>query len=139
MSKVSEILCVQRFRPTVNQSSRICKRQLSFKVEQTRRPVTNLTFGAIIGESAIPRLGALQIEEIDSGYKISGRVRDDREKLEVLRSLGRIRRGQVQKAKFITNTGMLVNDTFEILESRFHEEAMPDSRLLEFTILLKQK
>ena len=96
-----------------------------------------MTFGAFIGESTIPRLGALQIEEIDSGYKISGRVRDDQEKLEVLRSLGRIRRGQVQKAKFVTNTGLLVNDTFEILESRFDEEAMPDSRLLEFTILLK--
>jgi hypothetical protein len=79
----------------------------------------------------------LQIEEIDSGYRISGRVRDDQEKLEMLRSLGHIRRGQVQKAKFVTKTGMLVNDVFEVAESRFDEEALPDSRLLEFTILLK--
>ena len=86
----------------------------------------------------IPRLGVLEIEEIDCGYKISGRIRDDQEKLAVLHSLGRIRRGQVQKAKFITKAGTLVNDTFEIAESRFDERALHDSRLLEFTILLKQ-
>lgn len=95
------------------------------------------SFGAFIGDTAIPRLGLIQIEEIDSGYRISGRIRDDQEKLEILRSLGGIRRGQVQKAKFITKTGMLVNDTFEVAESRFDEEMLPDSRLLEFTILLK--
>lgn len=95
-------------------------------------------FSAFIGEAAIPRVGVLEIEEVETGYKISGMIRDDQEKLQVLRSLGRIRRGQVQKAKFVTKTGMLVNDTFEILESRFQEESLPDSRLLEFTILLKQ-
>jgi hypothetical protein len=96
------------------------------------------SFSAYIGETAIPRVGVLQIEEFDSGYKISGTIRDDQEKLEILRSLGRIRRGQIQKAKFVTRTGALVNDTFEILESRFDEESLPDSRLLEFTIVLKQ-
>jgi len=95
------------------------------------------SFGAFIGETAIPRLGFLQIEEVDCGYRICGRIREDKEKLEILRSLGRIRRGQVQRAKFVTKTGALVNATFEVAESRFDEEALPDSRLLEFTILLK--
>jgi hypothetical protein len=97
------------------------------------------SYGAFIGESAIPRVGVLSIEEIDFGYKISGKIRDDREKMEILRSLGRIRRGQIQKAKFVTRTGALVNDTFEIAESRFDEEELPDSRLLVFTILLKKQ
>jgi hypothetical protein len=92
----------------------------------------------LIGEAVIPRLGVLQIEEVDSGYKISGKVRDDYEKLEILRNLGRIRKGQVKPAKFVTKTGSLVNDTFEIAESRFDEEQLPDQRLLLFTILLKQ-
>ncbi|HYB04461.1 MAG TPA: hypothetical protein VED17_08365 [Nitrososphaerales archaeon] len=95
-------------------------------------------YGAFIGETSIPRLGVMQIEEIESGYKIIGKVRDDYEKLEVLRSLGRIRKGQIQPAKFVTKTGSLVNDTFEITESRFDEEELPDHRLLIFTILLKQ-
>ena len=95
-------------------------------------------YSALIGETTIPRLGALQIEKIESGYRISGEVRDDYEKLEILRSLGRIRKGQIQPAKFVTKTGSLVNDTFEITESRFDEEELPDHRLLIFTILLKQ-
>jgi len=97
------------------------------------------TYNTFIGENSIPRLGVLQIEEIESGYRISGQARDDFEKLEILRSLGRIRKGQVEKAKFVTKTGSLVNDTFEITESRFDEEELPDKRLLVFTILLKQK
>jgi hypothetical protein len=96
-------------------------------------------YSAFIGETSIPRLGVMQIEEIESGYKISGQVRDDYEKMEILRSLGRIRKGQVQPAKFVTKSGSLVNDTFEIAESRFDEEELPDQRLLIFTILLKQK
>ncbi len=95
-------------------------------------------YGALIGEAVIPRLGVLQIEEIESGYKISGQARDDFEKLEILRSLGRIRKGQVKPAKFVTKTGSLVNNTFEITESRFDEEQLPDRRLLLFTILLKE-
>ena len=97
------------------------------------------TYSAFIGDASIPRLGTLQIEEIESGYRISGQVGGDFEKLEMLRSLGGIRKGQVQKAKFVTKTGLLVNDTFEIAESRFDEEKLPDRRLLVFTILLKQK
>ncbi len=96
------------------------------------------SYSAFIGDASIPRLGVLQIEEIDSGYRISGQIRDDYEKLEILRSLGRIRKGQMQKAKFLTNSGSLVNDTFEIAESRFDEEQLPDQRLLVFTILLKK-
>jgi hypothetical protein len=96
------------------------------------------SYSAFIGDASIPRLGVLQIEEIDSGYRISRQMRDDYEKLEILRSLGRIRKGQMQKAKFLTNSGSLVNDTFEIAESRFDEEQLPDQRLLVFTILLKK-
>jgi hypothetical protein len=95
-------------------------------------------YTAFIGETTIPRLGVLQIEEIEAGYRISGKVRDDYEKLEILRSLGRIRKGQIQPAKFLTKTGSLVNDVFEIAESRFDEEQLPDQRLLSFTIMLRQ-
>ena len=97
-----------------------------------------LAGGASIGNTMIPNIGVLQIEEIESGYKIEGRVRDDYEKLEILRRLGGIRKGQISRAKFLTKKGSLVNETFEIIESRFDEEELPDKRLLIFTILLKQ-
>jgi len=107
------------------------------KTAEVSKPLIN-SFSALIGEIAIPRVGVLEIDEVDCGYKICGRIRDEKEKLEILRSLGCVRRGQVQKAKFITKSGELVNGIFEIAESRFDEQALPDSRLLEFTILLKQ-
>lgn len=95
------------------------------------------SYSGFIGDSAIPSLGGVQIEEIDSGYIIRGQAHDDLEKLEILRSLGGIRKGQVRPAKFLTKNGSLVKDTFEITESRFDEEELPDRRLLNFTILLR--
>jgi len=94
-------------------------------------------FCALIGEFVIPRLGVVDIEEMDTGYRIRGHVDNEQDKLEILRNLGPIRRGRVERAKFVTRQGTLVNENFTVTESRFEEELMQDHRRFVFTILLE--
>jgi hypothetical protein len=95
-------------------------------------------FCALIGEFVIPRLGVVDIEEMGTGYRIRGHVDNEQDKLEILRNLGPIRRGRVERAKFVTRQGTLVNENFTVTESRFEEEQLPDRRRFVFTILLEQ-
>ena len=93
---------------------------------------------ALIGGAIIPSVGTLNIEETNDGYRLSGYVGDEIEKLVVLRNLGWIRKGKVEHAKFVTKSGYLIDEIFEIAEARFEEEEFPDYRRLVFIISLKQ-
>jgi hypothetical protein len=95
-------------------------------------------FSALIGEFVIPRLGVVDIEVLGTGYRIRGHVDNEEDKLKVLHHLGPIRRGRVERAKFVTREGTLVNESFVVTESRFEEEQLQDHRRFIFTILLEQ-
>jgi|SRR5271169_5578201 len=95
-------------------------------------------FSALIGESVIPRLGVVDIEEIETGYRIRGHSDNELDKMEILRNLGPIRRGQIERAKFVTREGVLVNEMFVVTESKFGEELFPDHRRFVFTISLER-
>jgi hypothetical protein len=92
---------------------------------------------AIIGDAILQLDGALNIDKTTNGYSISGYAKNDAEKFTVLRSLGPIRTGTRERAKFVTNSGALVNDWFEVEEARFEEEDLPDHGRLSFVISLK--
>ena len=92
---------------------------------------------AFIGGAIIPCIGTLNIEETQDGYYLSGYVGNEIEKLVVLRNLGWIRKGKVERAKFVTNSGTLIDEAFEVAEARFEEEEFPDHRRLVFMISLK--
>ncbi len=91
----------------------------------------------MIGDAFIPCPETLRIEETGNGYYLSGFSRDETEKLTVLRNLGRIRSGKVERAQFVTRSGQLVDGAFEITDARFVEEEYPDHRRLVFGISLK--
>jgi|SRR5579862_938309 len=93
-------------------------------------------FSALIGNSVIPRLGVVDIEATSVGYRISGHADNEEDKMEILRNVGPIRKGQVEQAKFVTRDGVLVNESFLVMESKFEEEQLPDHRRFMFTILL---
>ena len=93
---------------------------------------------AVIGESTVPCAGTLNIEETRDGFFLSGYSRDEFEKQVVLRNLGWIKRGKVEHAKFQTNSGRLVDASFEITDAKFGEEDFPDHRRLVFGISLKR-
>src|ERR1700680_4995147 len=93
---------------------------------------------AVIGDAAIPGAGTLSVEETIHGYFLSGFSRDESEKLTVLRNLGRIRTGKIERAQFQTRSGHLIDGAFEIIEAKFAEEDFPDHRRLVFGISLKR-
>jgi hypothetical protein len=95
-------------------------------------------FSALIGDFIVPRLGVIEIEQVGTGYCIKGHVDNEVDKLEILHRLGPIRRGRVERAKFVTREGTLVNENFMIAESIFQEEQLQDHRRFMFTILLEQ-
>lgn len=93
---------------------------------------------AVIGDATIPCTGTLTVEETVHGYFLSGFSRDESEKLSVLRNLGRIKSGKIERVQFQTRSGHLIEGAFEITEAKFAEEDFPDHRRLVFGISLKR-
>ncbi len=93
---------------------------------------------AFIGDAVVPRLGVVTIEETGVGYFITGTVQEETEKREVLFNLGRIQKGKIEHAKFVTKHGALVNETFKISELKFGEDFMSQSSLT-YTIQLQRR
>jgi len=111
---------------------------LTFLSENQLRFTMLSNFSALIGESVVPRLGVVDIEEIETGYRIRGHSDSDSDKMEILHSLGPIRRGQIKRAKFVTKKGELVNEMFVVTESKFGEELFPDHSRFVFMISLER-
>ncbi len=95
-------------------------------------------FSALIGDFIIPRLGVVDIEQVGTGYCIKGHVDNEVDKLEILHRVGPIRRGRLERAKFVTKEGTLVNENFMVTESMFQEEQLQDHQRFFFTILLER-
>jgi|SRR5579875_2971669 len=91
---------------------------------------------AIIGNTVIPKFGSAEIHETSMGYTIIGSVRNENEKLEILRNVGSLQKGKIEHAKFVSRSGSLVNQKFEVADVRFKEEELPDHRRLTYTISL---
>ena len=92
---------------------------------------------AFIGSAVIPATGTLNIEETHDGFYLSGYVGNELEKFVVLRNLGSIRKGKVERVRFHTKSGRMIEKSFEVAEVKFEEEEFPDHRRLVFMISLK--